>query len=1201
MNKKLLVALAYIPLIITACNKSGGSKPSQVTLSSISLSGSYQTTFVVDSTFNYDGLVVTAYYSNNTSKEVSNYTVSNPNMSIVGTQEVTVSYTEKSVTKDAKYNITINNSVQEKYLTGITLSGVYQTEFNLNETFNYTGLIVNASYSDGSSAVVSGFTVSSPDMTTEGNKTVTVTYTEKNYTESASYTINVTDPGEETPITEEQREAMLQELRNCYNNLDSADYTTKSWNRIVDLFTKAVYDLKKATTVERATRIKDTAIEAMNAVVKQSEVTKGTLFDHHSSNSNYEFDRDEDNNIVISYNGYPGRWVHCGTTTNLKEPATDNNVFELTFRNDIAEGIEVCLQMTEGDYKVDSRIVNVNGNETKTIRLEYDIVCSNLYFFVDSCSEHNRVGQITILSTEFSYEKREEDSRLYEPKDVMINQAISKTDDGTASSYTLLEADHPLNIERISVRIEVDYNGNEDDSHWFGLVIHAGNQKSEQLKQSMGNEQSTDVGANFIFNYELPAHVVAGNKIYVRIEYAADNLEFNVASYRLHYCVNSKVQSETVEVNQPIFENGSGYIGGVKENGYLTATINYSSFLNHSRVKKMDIQFTTINNKTWGGCGIYITGFEFTNFETGNNNVLNIGSIMDVEKSGKETTGTITIYPIGNFSLKSEGTIEMICWWASATYIRVDSVTMYTDVSLPPESVTSLEAHPIDSGMVLTWGASELASVYEVYMNDELKDTVSTTYATIEHLTNGTTYSFSVVAKNASGESDPVSVNAAPVEGGTYDNFIEGLNTTLEELIGKTGIAKMFGAGEEYANIANNYRLKRVIDKMKNGEETTIAYMGGSITVGENASLKDEDSHQKGYAYYSYEWLRRTYDKENKSEFINASISGTGSEIGIVRAQEDVLDHSPDLIFIEFAANNGSTDLYKQTYESLIRKCLTLENNPAVILLFSCTYYSLNGAETYMSQIGNHYALPMYTFNKALRSICTPYNNKQDKTGDEIWNAFSDDGTHPNDNGHQLYAKGLCYFLRNLITRDSDEEPTLPDDPSKPGYDKYQSLEYYNNKNSSAVVKSLGSFVAADTATPSTSLQSDVTAFQNGWKKTDTTSNEAMSIEVSAKNFILIYEAGNSSVSGDPKGNIIVSYVNKNDASDAGELTWDVSKTAKQEKSGSTEITDQSSNGWENPVGILIFDKDVVDTYVITIKMENNAGICTIMAFGYSK
>lgn len=93
-----------------------------------------------------------------------------------------------------------------KELTSITLSGTQPTEFEVGDTFSYEGLIVTAHYDNGSSTVVTPTSVSTPDMTSIGEKTVTVSYTEDEVTKDAEYVIEVTavstkwtisfDPGE---------------------------------------------------------------------------------------------------------------------------------------------------------------------------------------------------------------------------------------------------------------------------------------------------------------------------------------------------------------------------------------------------------------------------------------------------------------------------------------------------------------------------------------------------------------------------------------------------------------------------------------------------------------------------------------------------------------------------------------------------------------------------------------------------------------------------------------------------------------------------------------------------------------------------------------------------------------------------------------------------------------------------------------------
>ena len=80
-------------------------------------------------------------------------------------------------------------------LTGIALntSGV-KTTFVTNETFTSEGLVVTASYSDCASKTVTPNSVSSPDMSTTGGKTVTVSYTEGGETKTATYNITVVAP-----------------------------------------------------------------------------------------------------------------------------------------------------------------------------------------------------------------------------------------------------------------------------------------------------------------------------------------------------------------------------------------------------------------------------------------------------------------------------------------------------------------------------------------------------------------------------------------------------------------------------------------------------------------------------------------------------------------------------------------------------------------------------------------------------------------------------------------------------------------------------------------------------------------------------------------------------------------------------------------------------------------------------------------------
>ena len=80
-------------------------------------------------------------------------------------------------------------------LASIALSGTYPTTFNQGDAFSYEGMTVTATYEDNSTKdVTSSATFSGYDMSTTGNQTVTVSYTEEEVTKTTTYNIVVNAP-----------------------------------------------------------------------------------------------------------------------------------------------------------------------------------------------------------------------------------------------------------------------------------------------------------------------------------------------------------------------------------------------------------------------------------------------------------------------------------------------------------------------------------------------------------------------------------------------------------------------------------------------------------------------------------------------------------------------------------------------------------------------------------------------------------------------------------------------------------------------------------------------------------------------------------------------------------------------------------------------------------------------------------------------
>lgn len=203
-------------------------------------------------------------------------------------------------------------------------------------------------------------------------------------------------------------------------------------------------------------------------------------------------------------------------------------------------------------------------------------------------------------------------------------------------------------------------------------------------------------------------------------------------------------------------------------------------------------------------------------------------------------------------------------------------------------------------------------------------------------------------------------------------------------------------------SVGNSTRLRDKIDKARAGEKVTMAFIGGSITEGVGGG-------QDGcYARLTADMFARKFG--GSISFVNAGLSGTPSNLGVLRLSRDVLEKSPDIIFVEFAVNDGQDKIAKESYESLVKAALEAPGEPAVILLFNVIESGYT-AQAHMKQIGEFYDLPMISAADAL----TP----EFEEGRMTWQDYSDDQSHPNRYGHSL----ICEFAEHLFEAayDADE------------------------------------------------------------------------------------------------------------------------------------------------------------------------------------
>ena len=147
-----------------------------------------KTAYKYGETFQPAGMVVTAYYTDETSRAVTGYTYSPTGALAMNNTTITISYTEGSVTKQTTQAITVAKVLESIEIT----TPPNKTAYFSGETFNPAGMVVTAHYNDGSSAAVSGYTYSPTGALATGNTTITVSYAEGGVTKTDTQAITVT-------------------------------------------------------------------------------------------------------------------------------------------------------------------------------------------------------------------------------------------------------------------------------------------------------------------------------------------------------------------------------------------------------------------------------------------------------------------------------------------------------------------------------------------------------------------------------------------------------------------------------------------------------------------------------------------------------------------------------------------------------------------------------------------------------------------------------------------------------------------------------------------------------------------------------------------------------------------------------------------------------------------------------------------------
>ncbi len=204
----------------------------------------------------------------------------------------------------------------------------------------------------------------------------------------------------------------------------------------------------------------------------------------------------------------------------------------------------------------------------------------------------------------------------------------------------------------------------------------------------------------------------------------------------------------------------------------------------------------------------------------------------------------------------------------------------------------------------------------------------------------------------------------------------------------------------------------------KSGSQIKVGYLGGSITA------------QQGWRPKSLAHFQKLWPQARFSE-INAAIGGTGSDLGVFRLKQDVLDHKPDLLFVEFAVNDGGAapeqihrcmeGIVRQTWRTLPECDICFVYTITEALVPAMLEGKFQRSASAMEKVADYYGIPTIHMGMEVARLAKDgkleWKAKLPKTDDEKKAlgdkfVFAPDGVHPHiETGHELYIAAIIRSL----------------------------------------------------------------------------------------------------------------------------------------------------------------------------------------------
>lgn len=250
-------------------------------------------------------------------------------------------------------------------------------------------------------------------------------------------------------------------------------------------------------------------------------------------------------------------------------------------------------------------------------------------------------------------------------------------------------------------------------------------------------------------------------------------------------------------------------------------------------------------------------------------------------------------------------------------------------------------------------------------------------------------------------------------------------------------------------------RLAKAMQKSKAGKTVRLVFYGNGANTGR---LMNNSTVDVPYSSIVYDWWQENI---GPCEVIKAGTDNLTSITACMRVEHDVLRYEPDVVFLDFAVQDGIGAMAKTNalgYDNLIRLILQSKNSPAVISLMltgaeqqSYTMNPLNAsifgsASKEQKKVAEYYNLPIIDFEQAFwdNSVEIVEVTTQKEIPLVSWYTIGTSNIAMNSDGHTILAGTIKYFFNkvlNKLSKISTKDYAYPTEGYF-GNNKYMNISY---------------------------------------------------------------------------------------------------------------------------------------------------------------